>query len=1142
MLDDEVLKSATWEPRQHVLWRRALYWALCVVTAGTVWIISTWSFLTRRRALWLSRPCRHSEADFYVITGADGTIEVPEVEAQAEMPLELLSWRQGRQRRRESSPIPPERRMVVYRHTRFAFNPHTASFRQLDPEEHTTPGTVDRAAGLSGRVAADRLALFGRNVIEIPIPPWFTLLLRECVHPFVIFQVWAVVVWLTEAYWSFSAFIFVSAIATAFMNFWEVRRNLREIRSLSLYTRPVSVIRGGSAVTVDSAALVPGDLLVIENDMKLPCDCVLVRGQCTVNEAMLTGESTVVVKQALPAHVSLNAADPKHTLFGGSFVAQLRVVPGQRVLGAVVRTGFDSVKGRLVLSILYPRLPPFKFLEQSLMFVGFLFALAMVGFGVNAKALADAGTGVDKIIQRGCDMVTIVVPPALPLALTVGIAYALIALRRDRIVCISPPRVNLAGKVNCLCFDKTGTLTTEGLEFTCIKPAAAGAVPDDAHDGRERPGFEDAEVTRAEALRPQLRALLACCHSLTFVKHALAGDPLELQTFAFSGATVQEPHTSGAADDFSPSASSAEGGPSEGAGALAGAHEVMCMVQVPLQASRGPARAHRGGGGGLAMLHQIDAMVEAAASTSSAGLTAELSVLQQFEFVPALQRMGVLVRAEGNSSGSSSASAVPPPLISFVKGAPEMIHSLCDPSTLPSDFFTQLRDYTGRGLRVLAAAARLLPLAALQEASAHGGSLDALRATAESGLGFLGFIVLENRLKPESAPTIARLQADGGIPCIMITGDNAVSAVCVARNCGIVPRGSRVFIGDLAPSAPSPAASPVAASPVTAWAPGTGAPRAGSEGADGTPRPEPASLSRGSSSAEGGVASICWSDVDDEGSTLDPATLLPARGGSAAGGGSPYILAITGRAYSHLLNLARWGEVAPSYLHRLVLQCRVFARMSPENKASVVEQLQGTGLYVCMVGDGANDSLALRAAHVGISLSQAEASVSAPFTSLQPNIACVLRVLCEGRGALATSFCLFQFMALYSTIQFCNALLIVFRQSFLSNNEYLYQDLFVVFILALTMGSTPSATKLTRKRPSANLLSLYNLTLSCGFILLTFAFQAWAFGKVREQPWYDTPEYPVAMDPEQDEEGTNSVIPETTTVSEAVRAGACDRM
>ena len=59
----------------------------------------------------------------------------------------------------------------------------------------------------------------------------------------------------------------------------------------------------------------------------------------------------------------------------------------------------------------------------------------------------------------------------------------------------------------------------------------------------------------------------------------------------------------------------------------------------------------------------------------------------------------------------------------------------------------------------------------------------------------------------------------------------------------------------------------------------------------------------------------------------------------------------------------------------------VFARMSPDQKAQLIEEYQNIDYIVSMCGDGANDCGALKAAHVGISLSEAEASVAAPFTS-----------------------------------------------------------------------------------------------------------------------------------------------------------------
>ena len=57
-----------------------------------------------------------------------------------------------------------------------------------------------------------------------------------------------------------------------------------------------------------------------------------------------------------------------------------------------------------------------------------------------------------------------------------------------------------------------------------------------------------------------------------------------------------------------------------------------------------------------------------------------------------------------------------------------------------------------------------------------------------------------------------------------------------------------------------------------------------------------------------------------------------------------------------------------------------------------------------MCGDGANDCGALKTADVGISLSEAEASIAAPFTSRIQDISCVIKVFREGRAALITSF------------------------------------------------------------------------------------------------------------------------------------------
>ena len=77
----------------------------------------------------------------------------------------------------------------------------------------------------------------------------------------------------------------------------------------------------------------------------------------------------------------------------------------------------------------------------------------------------------------------------------------------------------------------------------------------------------------------------------------------------------------------------------------------------------------------------------------------------------------------------------------------------------------------------------------------------------------------------------------------------------------------------------------------------------------------------------------------------------------------------------------------------MLVKGHVFARMSPDEKHELVEKLQEIGYCVGFCGDGANDVGALKGADVGISLSESEASVAAPFTSRKMEISCVIDVI-----------------------------------------------------------------------------------------------------------------------------------------------------
>ena len=88
------------------------------------------------------------------------------------------------------------------------------------------------------------------------------------------------------------------------------------------------------------------------------------------------------------------------------------------------------------------------------------------------------------IIDRSLNLIATAVPPALPAAMTIGTIFSISRLKGHKIFCISPPRVNVSGRINLMVFDKTGTLTEDGLEVLGFK-----GVEDTNINGQQRCNF-----------------------------------------------------------------------------------------------------------------------------------------------------------------------------------------------------------------------------------------------------------------------------------------------------------------------------------------------------------------------------------------------------------------------------------------------------------------------------------------------------------------------------------------------------------------------------------------------------------------------------------------------------------------------------
>jgi cation-transporting ATPase 13A3/4/5 len=170
-------------------------------------------------------------------------------------------------------------------------------------------------------------------------------------------------------------------------------------------------------------------------------------------------------------------------------------------------------------------------------------------------------------------------------------------------------------------------------------------------------------------------------------------------------------------------------------------------------------------------------------------------------------------------------------------------------------------------------------------------------------------------------------------------------------------------------------------------------------------------------------------------------------------------LCVTGRAFNQLFS----GSVENLSLvqRRFMEKATVFARTKPNDKAKIVTVFQQMGKKVSMCGDGANDCGALKQADIGLSLSQAEASISAPFTSQVTNISSMVELIKECRAGLATNFSLFNIMAIYSLIQYTSSLVCEYFLQYPADFQYLYWDICLNFFLILFIGYTGTADKLS---------------------------------------------------------------------------------
>ncbi|KAK9683212.1 hypothetical protein RND81_10G123600 [Saponaria officinalis] len=250
---------------------------------------------------------------------------------------------------------------------------------------------------------------------------------------------------------------------------------------------------------------------------------LLLAGSAIVNEAILTGESTPqwkvsITGKSVEEKLSIKR-DKNHMLFGGTKILQhtpdksfsLRTPDGGCV-AVVLRTGFETSQGKLMRTILFSSERVTANSWESGLFILFLVVFAVIAAGyVLKKGLEDPTRSRYKLILSCSLIITSVIPPELPMELSIAVNTSLIALAKRGIFCTEPFRIPFAGKVDICCFDKTGTLTSDDMEFSGVVGSTESIELES--DMKKVPG--------------RTQEILASCHALVFVDNKLVGDPLE---------------------------------------------------------------------------------------------------------------------------------------------------------------------------------------------------------------------------------------------------------------------------------------------------------------------------------------------------------------------------------------------------------------------------------------------------------------------------------------------------------------------------------------------------------------------------------------------------------------------------------------
>ena len=320
--------------------------------------------------------------------------------------------------------------------------------------------------GLSRAEAAARLQKLGPNALpqKKGKPAWLRFLAHfNDVLIYILLA--AAVMTAVMGHWVDTAVILGVTVINALIGYIQESNAEKSLQSIrNMLSSDAQVIRDGKHATIPTTDLVPGDIVVLRAGDRIPADMRLIEAHnLRVEEAILTGESTVVDKHTDALTGDLPLGDRTNMLFSGTTVSA-----GGGV-GVVVATGQATELGRInqMMADVETNRTPLLVQMDKLGKAIFVIILAMMAvLFVFSVLLRDMPMG--ELLLSLISLAVAAVPEGLPAIISIILSLGVQAMARKRAIIRKLPTVETLGAMTVVCSDKTGTLTMNEMTVKAV--------------------------------------------------------------------------------------------------------------------------------------------------------------------------------------------------------------------------------------------------------------------------------------------------------------------------------------------------------------------------------------------------------------------------------------------------------------------------------------------------------------------------------------------------------------------------------------------------------------------------------------------------------------------------------------------------